>query len=93
MKRSFVHGACIVAAASILAAGTFVGTAVAHDDRFNHFEFQPHTLVLSRSVYTGTPSTVAVGQTLPPGCVPGTITLPLLAGGTTTVVIPSSAVE
>lgn len=41
--------------------------------------------MVSRSVYTGNPSTVTVGQTLPPGCVARTVTLPLLAGGTTTV--------
>jgi hypothetical protein len=33
----------------------------------------------------GEAATVQVGQTLPPGCVAGTITLPLLGGGTTTV--------
>src|SRR4029077_4062869 len=53
--------------------------------RSDHFEFKNGTLVLSRSVYTGNASTVSVGQTLPPGCVARTVTLPLLAGGTTTV--------
>jgi hypothetical protein len=41
--------------------------------------------VLSRSVYEGTAGTVAIGQTLPPGCVAGTVTLPLIVGGTTSV--------
>ena len=79
--------------ASALAAGTFVSKATAQDDgnRFGRFEFQPGTLVLSRSVYAGDASTVTIGQTLPPGCVPGTVTLPLIAGGTTTVVIPSAS--
>lgn len=54
-------------------------------DRSRHFEFKPNTLVLSRSVYAGNAGTVTAGQTLPPGCVAGTITLPLLGGGTTTV--------
>jgi hypothetical protein len=61
---------------------------VADDDRdghSNHFEFKPECLVLSRSVYSGSASTVTPGQTLPPGCVAATITLPLLAGGTTSV--------
>lgn len=34
--------------------------------------FTPGNLVVSRSNYSGTPSTVTVGQTLPPGCVPNT---------------------
>ena len=49
------------------------------------FHSQQDTLVLSRSVYTGTASSITVGETLPPGCVTTTITLPLLSGGTTTV--------
>jgi hypothetical protein len=32
--------------------------------------FTPGNLVVSRSVYTGTPGSVTVGETLPPGCVP-----------------------
>ena len=32
--------------------------------------FTPGNLVVSRSVYAGQPSTVTVGQNLPPGCVP-----------------------
>jgi hypothetical protein len=64
---------------------------VAADDYSGRFQFQPDTLVLSRSVYAGDASTVMVGQTLPPDCVPGTVTLPLLAGGTTTVSIPSAS--
>src|SRR5215831_17723068 len=71
----------------MLGAQTFV------DDREHsrHFEFRPGTLVVSRSVYAGDAGTVSVGQTLPPGCVAGTITLPLLAGGTTTVKVKCSA--
>jgi len=54
-----------------------------HDS--HHFEFKSDSLVLSRSVYQGTASTVTAGQTLPPGCVAKTVTLPLLAGGTANV--------
>jgi hypothetical protein len=32
--------------------------------------FTPGNLVVSRSVYSATPSSVVIGQTLPPGCVP-----------------------
>jgi hypothetical protein len=66
----------------------------ADDDRDRHsqqFEFEPNTLVLSRSVYTGTASTVTLGQVLPPGCVTTTVTLPLLAGGTANVKVKCAA--
>jgi hypothetical protein len=50
------------------------------------FEFRPNTLVLSRSVYVGTPSLLVPGVTvLPPGCVAGTVNVPLIAGGTVPV--------
>ena len=53
-----------------------------------HFEFVPDTLVLSRSVYEGTASLLVPGVTiLPPGCVPGTVNVPLIAGGTTPVAV------
>jgi hypothetical protein len=67
---------------SLLTAGVLVTRLSADDD---HFFFIPNTLVLSRSVYTGTASTVTVGQTLPPGCVAGNVVVPLLAGDTASV--------
>ena len=73
----------------VVLASTTAGRLFADDDKdrrdTHHFEFKSDSLVLSRSVYTGTASTVTIGQTLPPGCVAGTITLPLLAGGTVNV--------
>lgn len=54
-------------------------------DDHDGIHFRPGTLVLSRSVYAGTAATVTPGQTLPPGCVAGTVTLPVLGGGTTKV--------
>lgn len=54
------------------------------------FEFKAGTLVLSRSVYAGNASTVAVGQTLPPGCVARTVVVPLLSGGTASVKVKCS---
>ncbi|MGC2209462.1 MAG: hypothetical protein WA532_05040 [Candidatus Korobacteraceae bacterium] len=71
MKRTLILAALVVAAASMLAA--------------EDFHSQQDTLVLSRSVYAGTASSITVGETLPPSCVTTTITLPLLSGGTTTV--------
>jgi hypothetical protein len=94
VKRKFIPMAIVVAVASALATGAFVSKATAQDEdrnRSGRFEFAPDTLVLSRSVYTGDASTVTVGQTLPPGCVPGTVALPLIAGGTTTVAIPAAS--
>lgn len=69
-----------------LAAG-----ARAEDDHSRGFEFKPDTLVLSRSVYVGTPSLLVPGVTLlPPGCVAGTVNVPLIAGGTTPVAVTCS---
>jgi len=78
----------IVAIAAVVSA---IGvTRLAADDekdreRSHRFEFKEDTLVLSRSVYAGTADTVTVGQTLPPGCVAGTVNVPQLAGGTAKV--------
>ena len=93
MKKSLVPAALIVVTASVLATGIFVNKVAANDgqDHDGRFKFQPDSLVLSRSVYAGEASTVTAGQTLPPGCVPGTVNIPLLAGGTTTVVIPNAS--
>ncbi|HYX54305.1 MAG TPA: hypothetical protein VE783_12690, partial [Candidatus Limnocylindrales bacterium] len=80
MKKPLTIAALIVLAASLV-------TAQDSDNKNNdnRFHFRPNTLVLSRSVYAGNSGTVSVGQVLPPGCVARTVTLPLLAGGTTTV--------
>jgi hypothetical protein len=52
------------------------------DDRF-----KPGNLVVSRSVYAGNASIVTAGDTLPPGCVPGNVNIPLILGGTTPVAV------
>src|SRR5580698_443488 len=93
VKKRRTLAVLAVATALGLAAGVFVSKTAANDDdrHLKQFKFQPDTLVLSRSVYSGTPGTIAVGETLPPGCVAGTITLPLLAGGTTTVKIKAGS--
>ena len=51
--------------------------------------FTPNNLVVSRSVYAGSASTIAVGETLPPGCKAGNVNVPLIVGGTVSVNIPS----
>jgi hypothetical protein len=87
MNKSLIPATLVIVIASVLAAGTFVSKVAADDDHHDsdRFEFKQDTLVLSRSVYVGSASTVTVGQTLPPGCVAFTASLPLLAGGNTTV--------
>jgi hypothetical protein len=93
VKKRRTLGVLVLATAFALAGGVFVSKMAADDDDHNsrHFRFAEDSLVLSRSVYAGTPGTITIGQVTPPGCVPGTITLPLLAGGTTTVKIKANS--
>jgi hypothetical protein len=80
-KASFALAAAIALAAGVRA----------EDDHSGGFEFKPDTLVLTRSVYVGTPSLLVPGVTLlPPGCVAGTVSVPLIAGGTTPVSVSCS---
>jgi len=72
-----------------------VGSVAQADNRSgdNHpFHFQPGTLVLSRSYYEGTASTVTLGETLPLGCLGGstglTVDVPTTTGGTAAVAVP-----
>jgi hypothetical protein len=84
VKKIIILTSALATASLAIALG---GRVRADDD----FEFQPGTLLLSRSVYAGNSNTVNVGQTLPPGCVPGTVNVPLIAGGTTPVTIPNNS--
>jgi hypothetical protein len=80
-----VKKALLALAVSIALAG---GIQAGNDD---DFKFQPGTLVLTRSVYVGTPSLLVPGVTvLPPGCVAFTANVPLIAGGTTPVAVTCS---
>ena len=81
MKKAFLALAVVVTMAGGVRADNDHGKKRDSDG----FEFKPGTLVLSRSVYSGTPSMITPGTAttpgvtlLPPGCVPGTITLPVL---------------
>lgn len=79
------------ASLALAVAVALAGGARADDDHFGGFTFRPDTLVLSRSVYVGTPSLLVPGVTvLPPGCVAGTVNVPLVAGGTTPVAVTCS---
>ena len=83
-----------VATAFGLAGGMFVNKMAAGDgdDRSRQFRFAEDSLVLSKSVYAGSASTVIVGEALPPGCMGGatglTVQVPLIAGGTLGVAVP-----
>ena len=85
MNKSRVPLALIVATASVLATGIFVNKVAANDnqDHDGRFKFQPDSLVISRSVYIGTASTVTIGETLPLGCPGG-------ANGSTVVNVPTT---
>jgi hypothetical protein len=73
------------------AVAVALGGTVRADDHSGGFEFKPDTLVLSRSVYVGTPSLLVPGVTLlPPGCVAGTVNVPLIAGSTVPVAVTCS---
>jgi hypothetical protein len=80
-----VKKALLALAVSIALAG---GIQAGNDD---HFKFEPGTLVLTRSVYVGTPSLLVPDVTvLPPGCVALSANVPLIVGGTTPVAVTCS---
>jgi hypothetical protein len=90
MKRNRM----MVAAAFAVFAVTATIALKANDDQSSNpaqFKFQPNSLVLSRSVYTGDANTVAPGQTLPPACVAGNVAVPLIAGGSNQVAVMCGA--
>jgi hypothetical protein len=93
VKKTVISGALVVAAASMLVAGTFVTRVAADDDdHSSHFKFESDSLVLSRSVYLGTASTVTIGETLPRGCAGGpngstVVAVPTTTTGTTNVTV------
>jgi hypothetical protein len=92
-KKAFFIPALGFVVAGTLALGLSAGrvTAQGNNDGWGGFEFFPGTLVLSRSVYEGKPSSVVVGETLPPGCVAGNVNIPLIAGGSTPVAVACAA--
>jgi hypothetical protein len=81
-----------VVAAALAVFATIASKA--NDDQSSNlvqFKFQPNSLVLSRSVYAGDANTVLPGQTLPPGCVAGNVTVPLVAGGSNQAAVTCGA--
>ncbi len=95
MKKRRTLTVLAVATAFALAGGLFVSKMAADNDDQDHwrqFQFAPDSLVLSKSIYVGSGSTVIAGEALPPGCMGGatglTVNVPLIAGGTTPVAVP-----
>ncbi len=88
MKKNLIF---IAMALGIVIALTAVRSFADGDQdqgRSRNFEFQPHSLVLSRSVYSASPSALVPGVTvLPPGCLAGNVNVPLIAGGTVSVAV------
>ena len=85
----FGHHTLLAAAAMIATFGVAASAQPAFDG------FLPGNLVVSRSVYTGTASTVTIGQSLPPGC-PSTATCPTQGAtndGTYPAVFNNAAVD
>jgi hypothetical protein len=82
-KKTVMRFAVLAGAAGVLATALFVSRVSANnDDDFDRFfGFFPGTLVVTRSVYVGTPSTVTVGEVLPPGCVTGNVSVPSATAG------------
>jgi len=90
VKRNHVLAASMGVVVPLAAFGLFADDNKDGDSR--RFEFKPNSLVLSRSVYEGTASTVTIGETLPRGCAGGpngstVVAVPLTAGGTTNVTV------
>ena len=97
MKKKILAVAVTLFASAMILAGTYSAQADdKHDsdndhhdsDRHRHdhpafFQFVPGTIVLSRTVYKGTDSTLTIGESLPPGCQPAA----------TAPVPPAAAVE
>lgn len=85
MKKTAVAFALlVVGAGNALTAGLKAGD--------KKVLFAANTLMVTRSVYMGTADLITPGQALPLGCVGGaagaTVHVPLIAGGTTPVMVP-----
>jgi hypothetical protein len=81
---------------AVLGALAFVsvgfGIKAAANDGNGNFHFVPESIVLTRSVYSGTADTVTIGQTLPPGCPAGpngsyVVAVPTTSNSTTNVTV------
>ena len=94
VKKRRIQIFLVASAGLALAAATAIGNLSAGDNRSsNQFKFAPDSLVLSRSVYVGDASTVAIGETLPRGCAGGAngssvVNVPTTSNGTTSVTVP-----
>ncbi len=87
MKKNLIPAS--IAMALVVAMAT-VGLFADDHDRYR-FEFQPDSLVLSRSTYVGRADTVMIGESLPFGCEGGltgnTVEVPTTTAGVNTAVV------
>ena len=92
MKKKLVPAALAVAIAFALASFAIKLKADHGHDHDSEFRgFVPGTIVITRTVYEGTADTVAIGESLPPGCQPATVQEPPPAApvsATATVNVP-----
>ena len=94
VNKRRIFASLTISAGLVCAPVTFIGKLSAGDNgQSGHFKFQPESLVLSRSVYLGTASTVTIGETLPRGCPGGpngsfVVAVPTTTNGTTSVTVP-----
>ena len=83
MRKMAIRPLGVVLVGASLALLVDHAVVASHDDD----GFKPGNLVVSRSVYAGNANIVTAGDTLPPGCVPGNVNIPLIAGGSTPVAV------
>ena len=93
MKRACIPAVLALLAITVAALAVAARLTADDDHQFGSFNFAPDSLVVTRSVYSGTAATVVIGETLPPGCAGGpngstTVDAELTAGGTTPVTVP-----
>jgi hypothetical protein len=84
-RAAFAVEVAAIGLASVMGA---VGAVAQEQEKF---QFSPNSLVVTRSVYTGTADTVKIGEVLPPGCPAGpngsyVINVPTTTAGVTTPV-------
>lgn len=84
MNKKSLFMKSVFTIAVLAAVPCFATRSAAQED---YGKFLPDTLVLARSVYVGDAATVTVGETLPPNCVAGNVSVPLIAGGSVSVAV------
>lgn len=90
MNTRLIPVATLALASLAVLAIVLPGSSIAGNES-HAIEFQPDSLIVSRSVYAGDAGSVTIGETLPPNCIPGTVKVPVIGGGTTNVTIKANS--